>query len=288
MLPLATSRTHRRAALHALCAGLALGIAGCRGEPGLGPIDSASLAGLSDPADWEHLDGMEPPRRLRDPRTGIVFVRIPAGEFRYSPPGVAATVTVAVTRPFLLAETEVTAAQFRRFADRAAKNSGLPVPPTTELPMPLSWDDSREFCRALGYRLPTEAEWELACRADHERTGSAPAPWSSAASVREFAWFNATAGTGPRPVATRAANGYGLHDMLGNVWEWCADCYAPVPFLTEAAATVTDPVIKNDEPGRSLRGASWFTPGNPRPTDRTQDFPNTRNAFYGLRPARDL
>lgn len=251
--------------------------------PTLGAIDAGALRPDSDIASWERLDEHEPPRRLRDPRTGVVFRRVEPGSFPQHVPQLDITRTIRVSRPFLLAETEFTAGQFRAFASRAIAGPTLPIPKQDELPMPLSFDDSVALCDALGYRLPTEAEWELACRAGHADT---TAPWSTPAAVREHAWFNANAGSGPQPVATRTPNALGFHDMLGNVWEWCIDYYEMAPFGTDPAPV--DPQTTNVMPGRAMRGASWFTPGNPKPTDRSQDFPATRNIFYGLRPAHDL
>jgi len=244
---------------------LALTLA-CRGDGNaVTPAQARAIAAHRDPSTWERLDDNDPPRRLRDPRTGITFVRIPPGEFRQVRGDVEQT--VRVTQPFLLAETELTASQWRQHLQRCGGDADLPVPATGTMPMPLSWFDADRFCARMGYRLPTEVEWERACRAEH----GDDAPWSTPERVLEHAWFNANAGTGPRPTATRSANDFGLHDMLGNVWEWCSDWYD------------TD---RRD--GRSLRGGSWFTPGNPNPGDRTQDYPVTRTPFYGLRPACSL
>jgi len=256
-----------------------LAFAACGSET-LDPATTAALATHAELASWERLDDTDPPRRLRDPRTGVTFVRIPAGEFRQVYKGVERM--IVVSKPFLLAETELTVAQWRRYKSELGGDATVPVPAGDDLPMPLSWFDAETFCSRLGYRLPTEAEWERACRADHVEG----APWSTAALVREHAWFNANAGQGPKAVRTRTPNGFGLYDMLGNVWEWCSDWYAPVPYGLEP--NPTDPTGPTTADGHSLRGGSWFTPGNPKPTGRTQDYPLTRNIFYGLRPARDF
>ncbi|MCA8977890.1 MAG: formylglycine-generating enzyme family protein [Planctomycetes bacterium] len=277
-LPAALQSYRREAALPLLLA-LAPLLAGC-GNGGSAAAAAPALAARATPAEWEALDDAVPPRRLRDPRTGITFIRVPAGEFRQ----VAADLsrTIRVSKPFLLAETELTVAQWRRYIDDLGGDRELPVPADDALPMPLSWRDSERFCARLGYRLPTEAEWELACRADHGDAG----PWSTPAGLRDHAWFNANAGTGPQPVRGRSPNGFGFYDMIGNVWEWCSDWYGRFPFGTDPAPV--DPIGPASGDGHALRGASWFTPGSPSPTYRTQDFVDTRNTFYGLRPAHDL
>lgn len=241
-----------------------------------------TLRAHADVATWERLDDPTPGRRLRDPRTGITFVRIDAGEFRSGPAG--AERTVRVSRPFLLAETELTIGQWRRCVEELGADAAVPVPTgAADLPMPLSWHDADRVCARLGYRLPTEAEWELACRAAH---ASADAPWSTPAKLQQHAWFNANAGDGARPVRTRTPNGNGLHDMLGNLWEWCADWHEQVPF--GAAPAPVDPTGPASGTAKLLRGGSWFTTPGPLPESRTQDFPDSRNGFYGVRPARSL
>src|SRR5262249_23581337 len=132
---------------------------------------------------------------------------------------------VRITQPFLLAETEITVAQWRAYLRETGE------PPTKEVagapgdhPACASHRDASRFCELYGYRLPTEAEWEWACRGGQS---DADGPWRSAAELQQYAWFHESAGDHARPVATKKPNGYGLRDTLGNLWEWCADWFAP-------------------------------------------------------------
>jgi len=118
----------------------------------------------------------------------------------------------------------------------------------------VSWSDAREFCRRLSdresrtYRLPTEAEWAHACRA-----GTSTAyPWGE--DFREdHAWCSVNAGETTHEVGTRKPNPWGLHDMIGNVWEWCEDPYGPYP-----GGTIPDSSRRAGEE-RVLRGGAWYS-----------------------------
>ena len=258
---------------------VALVLAACSGGDSEAVI--RALLAHADPDTWEKLDDSNPPRRLRDPRTGITFVRVPEGEFRSG--AVGQERTFRVTKPFLLAEHELTIGQWRRYVAELGGDAAVPVPSEqVDLPMPMSWLDAQQTCKRLGYRLPTEAEWERACRADHD---PATAPWSTPALLQEHAWFNANAGTGSKPVRSRLPNALGLYDMLGNLWEWCADWQAPLPVSTEP---IVDPTGPPQGTAKALRGGSWFTTPGAIPDTRTAGFPDERNAFYGVRPARSL
>jgi len=255
-------------------------LAACGGDPGSAP----ALPALP-PAQWTPAlspsvatSGAASLERRVDPRTGLHFLRVPAGSYRTPTLGGR---EVQIARSFWLAETELTLGQWRRYVRQLGGDPAVPVPAGAEdLPMPLSHHDAVGFCQRLGYRLPTEFEWELACRAGSE---PANAPWASPAGMREHAWFNANAGDGSRAVRTRAANAWGFHDMLGNLWEWCADWHGPLP----EGEPVVDPRGPAAGTARVLRGGSWFTTPAALPETRSQGFPGERNAFYGLRPAAD-
>ncbi|MYM66046.1 SUMF1/EgtB/PvdO family nonheme iron enzyme [Pseudoduganella sp. FT55W] len=124
----------------------------------------------------------------------------------------------------------------------------------------ISWNQAREFIRKLnaqdkgGYRLPTEAEWEYACRSGGKEENWAGT--SKDAEVVEYAWFDKDAvGNQTHPVGTKKPNGLGIHDMSGNVWEWGADKFA-TPYPTEVE---NNPRIEtNAEDKRVIRGGAWY------------------------------
>ena len=108
-----------------------------------------------------------------------------------------------------------------------------------------------------GYRLPTEAEWEYACRAD------AVAGHFSAidtAGLNTSVWWIGNSRNGTHPVATRFPNAWGLYDMSGNIWEWCNDWY----MKTYPSGSQTDPTGPSSGTSHVLRGGSWQSDANVR------------------------
>ena len=188
------------------------------------------------------------------------MVRIPPGSFVMGSPRGGGddqrpVTRVTLTTAFSLGKTQVTQRSWAAVMGSnpsGFKGESLPVEN-------VSWDDAMEFCRKLTtlersagslpkgyvYTLPTEAQWEYACRAG--TTGD------YAGDLQAMAWFAENAGRTTHAVATKQANAWGLHDMHGNVWEWCADWYADkLP-----GGSVSDFKGAASGSNRVNRGGSW-------------------------------
>ncbi len=142
----------------------------------------------------------------------------------------------------------------------------------------VSWNDAQAFCQKLSqitgktYRLPTEAEWEYACRAG---TTTRYYFGDDANQLGDYAWYNGNSGGKTHPVGQKRPNAWGLYDMSGNVWEWCEDdwhsSYIGAP--TDGSAWL---INDNDNDYRIPRGGSWYT------------YPiNCRSAYRDFSPRRD-
>ena len=189
---------------------------------------------------------------------GIDFVPIPSGAFTMGSTALDAELherpahSVTISRTFYVATTEVTQLQWEAVMGgnpSRFRGDDLPVEQ-------VSWFDAQDFIRVLNekegtsrYRLPTEAEWEYACRAG--TSGDAYGDLS------DIAWYEPTSGGRTHPVSQKQANSWGLYDMLGNVYEWCEDWKGPYP-----SGDVTDPRGPSEGPGRVIRGGSWLVHAN--------------------------
>lgn len=217
---------------------------------------------------------------------GMTLVLIPPGTFEMGPNG--GKDRVSLSKPFYAGVTEVTLGQYRRFKPGHRVEGADDEFNADDRPAAMvSWDDARAFCawlsardeeRAAGrvYTLPTEARWEWAARA-----GTATSRYFGETDKEQakFSWFNATytpnpkhetGGRGRRPVGTLPPNAWGLHDALGNVWEWCADRRTD-----DATGEARDPV---------MRGGSWRS-GASHCTAVAHDpgSPGTRGDHIGFR-----
>jgi len=149
----------------------------------------------------------------------------------------------------------------------------------------MSWDDAQEFIKKLNmkfkdqkvkFRLPSEAEWEYACR-----VGTTTAYNTGKTLTKEQAAFDGTDNSGTKTVGTYAANAFGLHDMHGNVYEWCEDYYGP---YSKAPKDGTAKTVKQESGRRVLRGGSWFnSPRSSRSAFRYNDTPVIRGNINGFR-----
>lgn len=135
---------------------------------------------------------------------------------------------VRITRGFWLGSMPVTQKQWNLIMDDNPSNFIGPSLPVDRV----NWHKSREFISALNelaehvsFRLPTEAEWEYACRAG---TNTVYHFGDDSSMLREYAWFDANSSGRIQPTGEKKPNPWGLHDMYGNVWEWCYDWYYPV------------------------------------------------------------
>ena len=218
-----------------------------------------------------------------NPRDGLTYVWIPAGRFVMGcSPGDPDCDSdeepvhgVAIAKGFWLGRTEVTAAAYRRVIGRRAGDDGDGTRPAAEV----TWTEAKAFCAAAGGRLPTEAEWEYAARAGTTTRFYGP--------PQEVAWYAATSGEQMHPVGTKAANAFGLHDMLGNVAEWVRDRYYNRYDDSGDGAAPEEPLAPNAT--AVARGGSWFSElAGLRVSRRLEMYPDAAEPIIGFRCARDM
>ncbi|MCU0918535.1 MAG: bifunctional serine/threonine-protein kinase/formylglycine-generating enzyme family protein [Planctomycetes bacterium] len=220
---------------------------------------------------------------------GMKLVWIPPGEFLMGSPqseegrfdGEGPQHRVTLTRGFYLGVYEVTQRQWLSVMGRNPSGfQGDDLPVET-----VSWEEAVEFCRKLSvkegvaYRLPTEAEWEYACRAG---TTGRYGFGDSDSSLGEYAWYESNSGNQTHAVGQKRPNAWGLHDMHGNVWEWCQDWYGEY-----ASGSVPDPLGPASGGDRVSRGGSWLNGARDcRSAFRAWDTPDDRGSYLGFRLAR--
>ncbi|MBN2314866.1 MAG: formylglycine-generating enzyme family protein [Sedimentisphaerales bacterium] len=218
--------------------------------------------------------------------TDIEFILIPAGEFdmgssflekaRSNDEGPVRR--VKISKPFYIGRYEVTQAQWKAVTGHALSSfKGIDRPVDG-----VSWPKAVNFCQRLSereletFRLPTEAEWEYTCRAG---TKTAYSFGDDSSYLAQCAWFNNNSEHGTHPVGQKEPNAFGLHDMHGNVWEWCIDRYDSYD-----ADSIVDPTGPSNGGARILRGGSWFcTPGPCRSANRGWNIPEARDDDVGFR-----
>jgi formylglycine-generating enzyme required for sulfatase activity len=230
---------------------------------------------------------------------GMKLVLIPKGTFMMGSPeseeGRKENETqheVTIGKVYYLGVYEVTQAQYEKVMGKnpsyfqgavvGNENADLPV----EM---VSWDDAVEFCKKLSelpdekkagrvYRLPTEAEWEYACRAGSKTAYSFD---DEEGLLPEYGWFNRNSSRRTHTVGLLEPNAWGLYDMHGNVWEWCSDRHGEYP-----KGAVSDPTGPKEGSNRVYRGGGWyFGAAFCRSAIRFRNDPSIRNVDLGFRLA---
>ncbi len=195
-------------------------------------------------------------------------------------------------RAFKMGKTEVTLGQFKQFiaaADRSdlindefmkynSYGDDFPV-------VKVSWHDAQDFIKWLnqtqggGYRLPSEAEWEYACRAGGNHT------YCGSNDLDAVGWYSDNSGNSQRTVGRKKANAFGLYDMSGNAWEWVQDCWHDSYRGAPSDGSAWTHSCTND--GRGLRGGSWNDYAtDTRAANRSFITPVIRINVIGFRLAR--
>ncbi len=181
------------------------------------------------------------------------------------------TFNVIAGGTFMMGVHEVTQSQYEAVMGSNPSHFKGPDNPVETV----SWDDAVAFCRKLSdlpaeraagraYRLPTEAEWEYACRTG---TTTAFSFGDDEKDLGKYAWFNGNSSNTTHAVGKKLPNGWGLYDMHGNVWEWCSD-------RTDAGSS------------RVSRGGGWYdSAGVCRSASRNFYDPSFRNFLLGFRLA---
>ena len=216
-------------------------------------------------------------RRRENPKDGLTYVWIPAGKFTMGcSPGDTCSADekpgheVEITKGFWLSRTETTQAAYQKVTGKNPshfKGDDLPVEQ-------VSWDEAVAYCRGIGGRLPTEAEWEYAARG-----GTKGAQYGD---LEAIAWYGGNSDSKTHPVGkNKQENAFGLYDMLGNVWEWTADWYGEKYYEQREGIDPKGPATGTY---RTLRGGSWVAdPSFVRASYRVRGGPGSRSNGGGFR-----
>jgi formylglycine-generating enzyme required for sulfatase activity len=191
---------------------------------------------------------------------------------------------VAISRPYMIGKFQVTQEQWQQvMGNNPSKEHGMTLPVTN-----VSWNDCQKFFLKLNeripegsFRFPTEDEWEYACR-----SGSTCAYCfgDGEGKLMDYAWYYDNSNGMPHPVGMKKPNAWGLHDMHGNVWEWCYDWYGA--YGREA---VKDPEGAASGSYRVYRGGGWLNGADYcRSADRGNIIPDYRGNYVGFRAAMTL
>ncbi len=220
------------------------------------------------------------------PESDITLLWIPPGSYIMGAPEGTfedKSHTVSLTKGLWMGRTEVTQAQWQSLMGNNPSSFKGPNMPVEQV----DWNDANRFARKLTERelsaghlpqglifsLPTEAQWEYACRAGSKK--------DHPEDIDEIAWNLENSGRQTKPAGTKKPNAWGLQDMFGNVSEWCLDWYQPY-----SSGNETDPRGPKTGHRRVNRGGSWFGSGDSYlHSKREKDIPELRSGFTGFRIA---
>ena len=232
---------------------------------------------------------------------GVKLVSIPAGSFQMGQHNIAGPVHSVTLSAFEMSVYEITQRQYMSVTGLSPSNftgdGNLPVEK-------VSWFDAIKFCNALstkadfekfynessgacdftknGFRLPTEAEWEYACRAG-SKTGYNLGGAES--DLARAGWYSSNGNKKTHPAGEKMPNAWGLYDMHGNVWEWCNDWKG-----NYASGNQTNPTGIQTGSSRVIRGGSWDSAGHfaqdCRSANRNSRNPDVRSGTLGFRVVR--
>ena len=269
--------------------GVAVMLSACEQKP------SASGGTAPPAAPTKAVSATPAPTPSTSTAPATALVPIPAGKFLMGDKDeVDAPVHEVAVSAFLMDKHLVTQDQFQKLMGSNPSRWKGGQNPVEQL----RWSDAVKFCNkrseaeglrpcydwptlkcdftAAGYRLPTEAEWEYACRAG---TTTAYFFGASPAKLGEFAWFDKNAGGKPHPVGQKQPNPWGLFDMAGNVWQWCHDFYGVEYYATSPKQ---DPAGPPDGKNKVLRGGAWrFSADNCRSGYRYNENPGSADVCFG-------
>ncbi|MDY0296023.1 MAG: bifunctional serine/threonine-protein kinase/formylglycine-generating enzyme family protein [Acidobacteriota bacterium] len=224
---------------------------------------------------------------------GIEWVRVPAGEFSMgsNEHSFEKPVHRVYLDTYYISKYEVTFDQYDAFCNATGRSKpsdqgwGRGSRPVINV----SWEDAVAFCRWLSQktgktvRLPTEAEWEKAAKGGNNSRGYT---YSGSNNVGAVAWYDDNSGSETHPVGQKSANELGIHDMSGNVWEWCSDWYDKDYYSRSPARNPTGP---SSGSRRVQRGGGWVIIASYcRSAFRFGSLPSLRGGILGFRPVMEL
>ena len=244
----------------------------------------------------EHLQAQTPKEITNS--IGMKLMLVPKGTFMMGSPeseqrreGNETQHEVTISKDYYLGVYEVTQAEYQQVMNKNPSYfQGAKIRDSSRHPVEqVSWNDAVEFCKRLSelpeekragrvYRLPTEAEWEYACRAGSKTAYSFG---ESSKALDDYAWYDGGSNRQTHPVGEKKPNAWGLFDMHGNVWEWCSDWYGQYP-----KGVVSDPAGPKEGSARVQRGGGWVgLAAVCRSAHRDGFVPSVRDGDGGFRVA---